>query len=302
MRYQRLLTQAEASLYSARRALECTRSPIEKINLKSRIPLLEQELHQARLRADNLAEVDVLFDGEPVRSSLGIDAAFAGDSLRSFQDYVSTLTAANQGELGARGPLPRVPRLMVADVEVGSFGFQLVELPEQESITSTPLKGALDDALRLLQAAGDSDEAFVEALARRGQRVQMALKKFLDIVSQANATIKMHSRQISVIFDTSNSVHAALDRVDQTTVKEQEEEVFDAILYGWLQGKMRFELLLDNGEILSGPIERSALAHNNIFQLNQRVRAKIRKVTLEQAGRTRQTRVLLAMETQPASP
>jgi hypothetical protein len=104
---------------------------------------------------------------------------------------------------------------------VGSFGFQLAEVPDQEPPAGpSPLKDALDVATRLLKAAGDSDDALAQELAERPPRVLKKLKDFLEIVDDARATLKVETGRVAVRFDTVEHVRAARECAGSTQVEE----------------------------------------------------------------------------------
>jgi hypothetical protein len=81
MSYKNDLAYAEANLGAVRRMLATTVSPIVRRNLQSRIPELEEKVQLAEQQLEHFAEVDLLFDGGPVRAQVGIEAGFAGDGL-----------------------------------------------------------------------------------------------------------------------------------------------------------------------------------------------------------------------------
>ncbi len=286
MTYKDDLAYAEANLRTVERLRASSRSPIERRNLQSRSDELEQQVRVAEQRLESFAEVELLFDGAPVRAQVGIEAGFAGEGLKSFQDYISTVAAAKLGELGQRGPLPQGPRLMVTGTGAGSFGFHLQEVADQQRISPSPLKVAVGDAIGLMTAATRSDDEFAEALALQDPRVSVALKNFLVVVHRAGATLKIHASRASVRLSSPEELKETLDRVENTRVSES-EETREGVLYGWRLGHGDFELKLDDGEIISGRVEGQPLLERGAPLLMQRVVASLRVVTVERAGRSR---------------
>lgn len=283
MKYSQEAAYAEMQLGVLHSMLAGKCSPIERKNLQSRLSRLEEEVRLAQQRARNLAELDLLFEGNPVYHKQGIEAAFAGESLSAFQEYIATLTAACQGEIGNRGPLPRVPRLMVTDVETGSFGFQLSELPEQEPLSPTPLKEAIEEGLAILRGSASSDEAFTEVIAQQNQRVSAALRKFLGVLESREATLRIKSPRSHVEI---TDARGARERVENTQILES-EETHPGLLCGWRIHHRDFELQLNHGEVLSGRIEGDAVLEQGARLLMQRVQATLQKVSVERGGQTR---------------
>jgi hypothetical protein len=302
MRSTRAAAYARANLDAVRQMLARSESAIERVNLADRIEEWEEELAGAERNARTLAEAAVLFDGAPVKASVGIDAAFGGQSVRGFQEMVTTVAAdMSPGGVGERGRLAAgVPRLLITDVDMGSFGFQLAEVPDQEPPAGpSPLKDALDAATRLLKAAGDSDDAFAQELAERPPRVLKKLKDFLEVVDDAGATLRVDTGRVAVRLDTVEHVRAARERAGSTQVEEV-SEAKTGVLQGLMQERARFELRLDDRTVLSGRIDPSIDPATLAGLYNQPVDASLRRLTLSHGGRRRVDWVLLGAVVRPA--
>jgi hypothetical protein len=302
VRYTRAAAYARANLDAVGRMLAQSESAIERVNLAERLEEWKEELALAERHAMTLAEATVLFDGAPVKASIGIDAAFGGQSVRGFQELVTTVAAdMSPGGVRERGRLAAgVPRLLITDVDVGSFGFQLAEVPDQEPPAGpSPLKDALDAATRLLKAAGDSDDALAQELAERPPRVLKKLKDFLDGVDDAGATLKVETGRVAVRLDTVERVRAARERAGSTQVEEASESR-SGVLQGLMQERARFELRLDDGTVLSGRIDPGIDPATLAGLYNQPVEASLRRLTLSHGGRRRVDWALLGAVARPA--
>ncbi|WP_437303793.1 hypothetical protein [Sorangium sp. So ce388] len=295
MRYTRAAAYARANLGAIRQLLEKSGSAIERVNLEDRIEEWEGEVTAAERLAATLAEAAVLFDGTPVKASIGIDAAFGGQSVRVFQELVTTVAAdLSPRGVGERGRLPAdVPRLLITDVDVGSFGFQLAEVPDQEPPAGpSRLKDALDVSTRLLKAAGESDDAFAHELAERSPRVLKRLKDFLEVIDDAGATLKVETGRASLRFETAEHIRAARERASSTQVEEASEAKV-GVLQGLMQERARFELRLDDGTVLAGRIDPSVDPATFAGLYNRPVRASLRKLTISRGGRPKVAWLLL---------
>jgi hypothetical protein len=302
MRYTRATAYARANLDAIRQMRETSGSAIERLNLEDRIEEWEDEVATAERRAASLAEAAVLFDGTPVKANIGIDAAFGGQSIRAFQELVTTVAAdLSPRGVGERGKLAAdVPRLLITDVDVGSFGFQLAEVPDQEPLAGpSALKNALDVSTRLLRAAGESDEAFAQELAERPPRVLKRLRDFLEVINDAGATLKVDTGHVSLRFDTGARIRAARERASSTQVEEA-TDTKAGVLQGLMQDRARFELRLADGTVLAGRIDPVVDPAALASLYNQPIQASLRQLTISRGGGRRVDWVLLSAGTPPA--
>lgn len=299
MMYARAVERSQSHLDTLRAMIEGTRSPITRRNLESRLEEAEAEVRLAEQHAATLAEAELLFDGGPVRAQLGIEARFGGQSVQVFQDLVAAVT----GDLGLRGALPQAPRLLITGVETGSFGFQLSEVPDQLLLTGpSPLKLALDETTRLLHAAAESDETFTERLTGRSGRVLTQLKLFLRVLTEAQATLKVETGQVSLRLDDVERIKAARDRAESTTILETPERRAGRLI-GLMQLRAQFELRDEaEGVVVSGRVAPELSLDAVTVLYNQRVFATLGRVTTANNTRSRVTWVLRDIQPAEADP
>lgn len=299
MMYARAVERSQSHLDTLRAMIEGTRSPITRRNLESRLEEAEAEVRLAEQHAATLAEAELLFDGGPVRAQLGIEARFGGQSVQVFQDLVAAVT----GDLGLRGALPQAPRLLITGVETGSFGFQLSEVPDQLLLTGpSPLKLALDETTRLLHAAAESDETFTERLTGRSGRVLTQLKLFLRVLTEAQATLKVETGQVSLRLDDVERIKAARDRAESTTIQETPERRAGRLI-GLMQLRAQFELRDEaEGVVVSGRIAPELSLDAVTALYNRRVFATLGRVTTANNTRSRVTWVLRDIQPAEADP
>src|SRR5258708_1964053 len=99
-----------------------------RMSFETRLSEIDARLEALGVEADHLGSVALVFQGAPVLGSHSIDAEFASDVLKTFQDMVSRRVATEiAGELGERGPIPtRLPtNLGISNMVRGSVGFLL---------------------------------------------------------------------------------------------------------------------------------------------------------------------------------
>jgi len=273
--------------------IEETESPLTRINLESRLQAWEAEVATAVRRVETLAEVSVLFDGEPVKAKVGIDAAFGGQGVRRFEEFVAHVDAdMAPGGVGRRGPLATTPRLFITDVAGGSFGFQLAEIPEQESLASpSRLKTALDTATQLLESAADSDEAFSEALAFRHPRVLSKLKAFLEVVDDYGATLRVNTGKARATLASPDKVHSARVRADAADYEEHAEDRV-GVLIGLMQDRRHFELRTTDGGVISGRISSEIDLGRLAQYFDKEVFSTLSRIVITHVGREKTAWVL----------
>ena len=102
---------------------------------KARIEMLQNELDQLPDEQDD-SKVTLLFYGEPVVGSVGIDAEFTVKTLFPFQQMVSAAyNDRRSGSLGKRGVIKNknASSLVLTALPKGSFGFELTHIKNEES-------------------------------------------------------------------------------------------------------------------------------------------------------------------------
>jgi hypothetical protein len=233
---------------------------LERLGFESQLEEVEDELAAlgAPIRVKH-AETDLVFHGAPVVDSEGIDAAFAGDVISSYQDLVTKVHASRESVLLGSGPVrdEHLSHLHVTGVIHGSFGFQLREIastePSQTSMfTETPLFSAVEMAAELVDAAGKDDDAFVDLAQDLHPRVHEATRRFFDVVRKSGASFSLSTSTRSMEFGHER-IGAAAERVSVTFQDENERRILGTFL-GVLGGSRTFEHRTDQ-ETIRGKAE-----------------------------------------------
>lgn len=256
----------------------------------------KQRLEQVRQRIGEIAEAPALtagvalfFAGGPVTGSRGIRADFAGKAVESFQAMVAKKFAAFEvGELGQRGriPLRASSDLILTDVVRGSVGLVLEEANDNVPIVETELKVVLDDVVCTIAAAAQEEaEPFEEILEDIDSRFLRSMGEFFALLDDADATVRLVEGERDRQFDHTQ-IHRARERTDAAEINERDNEVLVGALY-LLPAHRKFELVLDSGETVWGPVSAEfagqhleALRNaNDVVGHRWRVRVKVRVVT-----------------------
>ncbi|MGK4008570.1 hypothetical protein WMF31_38535 [Sorangium sp. So ce1036] len=276
-----------------------------RINLESRLRRLDEEIAALETVAaiGGRAKASLVFGGNPVAEAGAIEATFGADALKAFQRLVSTTASTLGGrELGARGRIPdeKSYRLFVTGTFPGSFGFELEEMvtePEQEPGV---LRGAVDEASRLLQATQLEEEAYADAVAQSNPRVVRALASFLELMESRGATLRLAAGERECRFETPELVAAAAERARKTDIRESEERL-TGVLSGVFAVGRQFEFQLDErGEVVRGRVGYGIADPASLKPyLWTRCVAHVWIVTVERTGKEHRTYYLTRIEPLP---
>ncbi len=242
-----------------------------RFGLESRL----DELHQALTDLDQAqdeptASAALFFGGQPVIGTKGIESEFGGAAVTKFQDLVSKVLAHESGGLGQRGVVPNkaASTLHITNIVRGSFGFLLEEMSLQHQIVGTPLKAAVDEAARLLDAFGEPDEEqFRTAVETIDQRVLGTAREFFDLMRQGGATLRVVAGDRDNSFGA-EAVARAADRATSTVVQDS-EEVIVGQLAGVLPDAHQFEFRTgEERGTIRGAVDR-AIPADQLGRLNR---------------------------------
>lgn len=242
-----------------------------RLGLEARL----EELRQKIVRLDHVEEertasAALFFGGRPVVGARGIESEFAGTAVTKFQDLIAKVLAQTSVGLGQRGVVPNkgASTLHITNIVRGSFGFLLEEVQPQQQMIETPLKTAVDEAARLLDAFGEPDEEqFRTAIETIDQRVLGTAREFFDLMRQSGATLRLVAGDNDRSFGM-EAVSRAAERATSTTVEEA-EGIFQGQLAGVLPDAHQFEFRTseDRGTI-RGKIDR-ALSADELMRFNK---------------------------------
>lgn len=231
------------------------RRVIERAGLEARRDALVAEL-LAFERAGTSANVVLAFDGDPVAGAPGIDAAFAGKALTQFQDLVSILDAAKSGEIKLTGRIPdkKASQLRVVGTVEGSFGFELQEA--DNPMFPSSLSETVGTATRLIAAAGQGDEEYVQIASEVDARAQTKLGSFLESIKSANAICKVVADDTEAMLDKPR-MDAAVERVTTTRVEETTQFVDGTFAGVTLETRHFDHRIRDVGGVIKGKVDKS---------------------------------------------
>jgi hypothetical protein len=232
-----------------------------------------------------------MFGGDPVIGSRSIDAEFAAELIRVFQDLVTKRVAAEEsGALGARGPVRNhsASNLAITEIMRGSVGFLLEESSRQQEIDDTPVKKAIEDVTRVIAGTvSDQDEDFESVVENLDHRSLVSLKDFFKALDDSRATIRIVDDERDQLLNL-QAVQRGRRRVEATEINDTESERVVGKLIGLVPGKRVFELRIRGSEeTITGRVAASVapdyMAHiespnQDLYGHWWRVKLKIREV------------------------
>ena len=219
--------------------------------------LREQEIELAELEKNpqTKPEAELLFAGGPVFGSVGIDAKFAGKALDAYQDMVANhYVASRHGAVGNSGPRKGEDeaRLCLSALPRGSFGLLLTQPQATDFVASAQLADVMDQITSLLESAASGDAAFTDTVERFHPRVLKPLGRFLEVLENQNANVRMRSGTRQCDLKT-EQVKAAKERV-AATKPEITRTQLRGLCRGVLLESWKFDFNPDGQPPISGHI------------------------------------------------
>jgi hypothetical protein len=229
-----------------------------RISLNSRLEDLKDELRQLGDAIRTNGSVILSFEGSPVTGSRGIDAEFAANVLRDYQDLIAKqLIATDNGGLAQRGPVPSrdLAKLQITNLVHGSFGFQLEESRKDEpEFIDSAVKKSIHAVDNLLYAFSSNNyDTFNDALSTVDRRVFISIQSFFSSMYRDSAELKIIEEDRDFIIDR-QAVSIARDRV--TGIDFVDEEFYDrGELLGLVPIQRRFDFRsVETGRVISGQV------------------------------------------------
>jgi len=275
--------------------------PIMGASLRNKERELQAKLE--RIPVDKKeSRIILLFNGNPVKGSLGIDANFASKVVAPFQNMVTSEFAHRiYGKVGQRGQLnsKSESRLFITSLVRGSFGIELSKLENDNLFDEDQLSDSLAHVARLIESSAKSDEDFASELDEVAPRTIQCLKDFFKAISDDQAGVSIESGGIRCELNPID-VHSAFDRVSGTLTTENEESV-SGVLKGILLESWRFDFIDNDGKTITGKIDEN-LTEDQVSDyithfFNRPCVAKLKEAkVLFKNGRERISHILTSVE------
>lgn len=261
-------------------------SKVSAMSLASRAKRVETKLGRSSETAVQPAKAILTYRGKPVWGTHGVLADFGMSATAAFNDAVATVAASLTGTLNSMGPVPNRAnnQLLITGTALGSFGFELQEVPsdspqfEIEGIS--PVALAIDLIAELFEASTKSDDELSEPVSRLQPRALSAVSEFLDklIVNDAACSISTKSR--SFRFADTGQVQISKSRLSPDNIKESDFTLIGQFL-GVFPEKRTFEFKTSDNQVIHGTIAREVedpAAINKSLNKNLKINVRTKQV------------------------
>lgn len=225
-------TALEADL-SALESLLATRSeeddPIGYLQYSARVEEIKEKLRMLECSAERHAELEVVFGGDPLYGSLGMNADFVARVLADLQFLIAEKSAAMEARFstsrGIQPPMNR-PQLLLTHVLRGSVGFVLVEAGDTKASANTRLHKIVDGLTDIFWLVGADDRTMFESTASAlGRNFLCALEGLFVYLDEQRATLRVVNGERDFFLDR-NAVSAARFKIQKILPEAEREAPF----------------------------------------------------------------------------
>lgn len=289
-------------LLDTRRMLEKVQAhPVMSFSLKQKEAALMQKLEKIPVDLED-RKVVLLFNGGPVRGSMGIDAMFISKVAQPFQNMVTAEYGHRvDGKVGKRGQLNNrnESRLFLTALPRGSFGIELSKLESSTLFEDNQFSDALSHVAKLVESSAKSDEDFAVELDGTTPRTIRSLQEFMKAIADDEAGVTIESGGIRCALDILE-VQKAYKRVSET-ITEEKEISLRGVLKGMLLESWKFDFVAEDGTAITGRLDEelteAQVGVYNTTYFNKPCQAKLKEgKVLFKNGRERKTYVLMSIE------
>ena len=233
---------------------------ITRKSLEDRKKEVEQALSALVPSYYEPAHGQLIFGGKPTIKSQGIYADFAACALDKYSRMITYLRSNQTTELGSCGPIPNRDeyQLMITGTILGSFGFEIEEVPKQAALLSelSPMKAAMEKANLVMElSAAASDEEIAEAIADTSIRAIEAIRAFLNVMEEYEALFSIElDNNKSIRVDNIEQIKQIRERLKPENIREGDREIVGTF-QGVLPAGRTFEFWIkENNEVIRGKV------------------------------------------------
>jgi hypothetical protein len=258
----RLGLQAEQSFLQARLAALPPNARLTRLSAQARLAAVTDELARLPEEAQTRAKVLLTFRGKPVFGSQGIFSDFGMKAVNSFSDAVAAVAASLNAPLAAMGPIPNRDsnQLLITGTAIGSFGFELQELPPVQPDLNEPtaVRLALEQTQNLLQGSiATDDELLANTASELDQRAIDKVRAFVVTLLESDAICTLQNGTQTFSFTDLGQVRSSIERLSTENLQER-TVALQGVFEGMLPKSRTFEFKRsDTGEIINGKIASS---------------------------------------------
>ena len=196
-------------------------SVIERMSLEARKEKIEQMIASWTPPSREPARARLTFRGKPVVGTHGIFADFGAVVVKAFVDAVAAIGTSQKTKLGAYGRLPNRGdyQLIITDTALGSFGFELEEVPRTGFFPEvSPVESAIKQTMSILKATVGTDETLTDATADAAPRALKLLGTFLKKLADKEAVCALEFKDDMFRFSNVDQVRQSESRLIRNNI------------------------------------------------------------------------------------
>ena len=242
---------------------------LDRSGLESRLELVEHELSQVAPPNREPARARLTFRGRPVIGQHGIFAEFGAKATSAFADAVAKVAAGLSGQLASMGPVPSrdESRLLITGTALGSFGFELEEMPVGDRLDfgeDTVAGKALELTQNILKGTIGSDDELADSAVATDQRAVNAVRSFLELLATNEAVCALQVDNKVFQFKDVGEVRRGVERLSHDNLHEEETQL-SGEFQGVLPKARSFEFkLAATQEIIRGKVSTAISSPDDI--------------------------------------
>lgn len=204
------------------------------------------------------AKVRLTFRGRPVVGTHGIYADFGMKAVNGFAEAVAAVAASLTAPLRAMGPIPNREQnqLLITNTALGSFGFELEELPAPQIRLDEPslVAQAVEKTQSLLTAAVQADdEALADSASEIDQRAVDKIRGFVETLQANEALCAIEFKGRYFQFVRSADVVRSIERMSAANLQETSEALHGSFVGAMPYKRRTFEFRIQaTGEVIVG--------------------------------------------------
>lgn len=268
--YQNLLSQKKA----LEEMIKSTppNAALEMGSLRAALEEIDDKLSETSNNKQELASARLTFSGKSVIGSHGILADFGADAVSAFVEAVKALAASLRDPLGSRGIIPVKGQnpLLITNIALGSFGFELEEYKEGEQLlidSESYVAQALDKTKRILKSTTTgTDDELLDSITDTDGRVIEKIKEFLKVLVDGETICAFQYKEDIFRFSDVAQVRSSFDRLATDNIIRT-NEVLKGIFLGYLPQKKTFEFkIADREDFISGKVDATV---SNADEINE---------------------------------
>ena len=232
---------------------------LDRSSLQSRLEVVEGELGSVTAPTREPARARLTFRGRPVVGQHGIFADFGAKATSAFAEVVAKVAAGLSGRGITTGPHSNreQSRLLITGTALGSFGFELEEIPASGTLDfggESVAGQSLELTQNILRGTQGSDDDLADSVAAAGPRAVAAVRTFLDLLAINEAVCGLGVNDKSFQFKDVGEVRRGVERLSKDNLHEEETQ-HTGEFQGVLPKARSFEFkLADRVEVIRGKV------------------------------------------------